>query len=124
MKIIAPEDVKDNKRVDVEMVVTPMEEEVPYGDDFNQKFTFEFSTTCAGVDCVFLEMVNPEPQTLVIYVILAFCLLFAVFRRGQLNAQTGDDNYNLAKQILPITRYYVSSEALSQLRLLVAVLYY
>ncbi len=95
MKIVAPESVKDNKMVRIEMLVTPMEEEVQYGEDYNQKFFFEFSTTCAGADCIFLEMIDPEPQTLVIYAILALCLLYAVFRRGQMNAQMGGDKYNL-----------------------------
>jgi len=40
-------------------------------------------------------MIDPEPQTLVIYAILALCLLYAVFRRGQMNAQMGGDKYNL-----------------------------
>jgi len=68
---------------------------VQYGEDYNQKFFFSFSTTCAGADCIFLEMIDPEPQTLVIYAILALCLLYAVFRRGQMNAQMGGDKYNL-----------------------------
>jgi hypothetical protein len=95
MKIVAPESVKDNRMVKVEMLVTPMQEEVQYGDEYNQKFFFDFSTTCAGADCIFLEMIDPEPQTLVIYAILALCLLYAVFRRGQMNAQMGGDKYNL-----------------------------
>jgi len=75
--------------------VTPMQKEVQYGDEYNQKFFFNLSTTCAGADCIFLEMIDPEPQTLVIYAILALCLLYAVFRRGQMNANMGGDNYNL-----------------------------
>jgi hypothetical protein len=59
-----------------------MNNETPYAEEFEQTFTFQYVTECTGASCLFGELINPEPQTMVFYVILGGLLLYAA-RRGR-----------------------------------------
>ena len=67
-----------------------MDEEVPYDSEYTQIMSFSYQTECAGMRCLFNEIMNPEPQTLALGIGLAFVLIFAVYRRGQ-NAGVGSE---------------------------------
>ena len=79
--MVAPESVKDSEQVAVELRVTPMDNETPYGEGYNQVFTFNYLTECSGVSCLIGELVNPEPQTIGFYVILVALIGYAVRRK-------------------------------------------
>ena len=79
--MVAPETVKDGEQVAFELRVTPMDNETPYGEGYNQVFTFNYLTECNGLSCLVGELVNPEPQTIGFYVILVALLGYAIRRK-------------------------------------------
>ena len=83
----APESLKDSASVAFEFKVTPMNNETPYAEEFEQTFAFQYVTECSGASCLFGELTNPEPQTMVFYVILGVLLLYAARRGKQQPAQ-------------------------------------
>jgi hypothetical protein len=79
--MVAPDSLKDGEQISIELRVTPMDNETPYGDGFNQMFTFNYLTECVGAACLVGELINPEPQTLVFYAMLVGLLIYAVRRK-------------------------------------------
>ena len=90
LKMTASESLKDSASVAFEFKVTPMNNETPYAEEFEQTFTFNYITECSGASCLFGELTNPEPQTMVFYVILGVLLLYAARRGRQQPAQQFD----------------------------------
>lgn len=82
LRLTAPDSLKDSASIGFEFKVTPMNNETPYAEEFEQTFTFQYVTECTGASCLFGELINPEPQTMVFYVILGGLLLYAA-RRGR-----------------------------------------
>ncbi len=82
--MIAPDSLKDSEEAQFEFKVTPMDNETPYDEEYQQSFKFSYMTECSGeLLCLFGELLNPEPQTLVFYVLLAGLVLYAAQRRGR-----------------------------------------
>ena len=81
--MIAPEDLKDSEEVNFEFRVTPMNNETPFADEYVQRFTFSYMTECAGAVCLFQELINPEPQTMVFYALILGLLFYARGRSGR-----------------------------------------
>ena len=81
--MIAPEDLKDSEQVSFEFRVTPMNNETPFEDEYVQRFTFSYMTECTGAACLFQELVNPEPQTMVFYALILGLLFYARGRSGR-----------------------------------------
>ena len=81
--MIAPEDLKDSEEVSFEFRVTPMNNETPFEDEYVQRFTFSYMTECTGAACLFQELVNPEPQTMVFYALILGLLFYARGRSGR-----------------------------------------
>ena len=82
LSMTAPESLKDSTSVSFEFEVTPMNNETPFAEEYEQTFTFQYMTECSGASCLFGELIDPEPQTMVFYVILGALLLYAA-RRGR-----------------------------------------
>jgi hypothetical protein len=89
--MIAPANLKDSEEVQFEFKVTPMDNETPYEEDYLQKFSFSYMTECSGISCLFRELVNPEPQTMVFYVLLGALVLYAARRGGRSSGEFYDD---------------------------------
>ena len=83
MTMVAPEDLKDSEEAQFEFRVTPMNNETPFADEYVQKFTFSYMTECSGVNCLLLELTNPEPQTIVFYGLILALLFYARGRSGR-----------------------------------------
>ncbi len=92
VSMIAPDNVKDSEVVDFEFRVTPMNNETPFADEYVQKFTFSYMTECTGVSCLVEELINPEPQTMAFYAVLAALLFYARGRRGTSKEDTFEDD--------------------------------
>ncbi len=80
----SPEALKDSNSVAFEFKVTPMDNETPYAEEYQQKFVFNYMTECSGPSCLLRELINPEPQTMVFYVLIGALVLYAA-RRGRTN---------------------------------------
>jgi hypothetical protein len=49
-------------------------------------------TECSGVNCLFRELVNPEPQTIAFYVVILALLFYARGRSGRSEEHPKRDN--------------------------------
>ena len=86
--MVAPEGLKDSEDIQFSFKVTPMDNETPYEEDYQQQFAFAYMTECSGdISCLFRELVQPEPQTMVFYVLLAGLLLYAARRGGRQSSE-------------------------------------
>ena len=89
-----PTNLKNGEEVEIQLTVTPMDEEVPYDSEFTQMVTFTYLTECTGVSCLVNEIVRPGAQTLALGVGLVFVLIFAVYRRGKSAGLVNEVNQN------------------------------
>ena len=83
VELTAPSNLKDGSEVDFTLKVTPMDDEVPYAEEFNQISKFTFKTECRGVSCLLNEINEPEPQTIALFAGLLAILFLAIYRRGR-----------------------------------------
>ena len=83
VELTAPSNLKDGSEVDFTLKVTPMDDEVPYAEEFNQISKFTFKTECRGVSCLLNEIYEPEPQTIALFAGLLAILFLAIYRRGR-----------------------------------------
>ena len=99
--MIAPEDLKDSEEVNFEFRVTPMNNETPFADEYVQRFTFSYMTECAGAVCLFQELINPEPQTMVFYALILGLLFYARGRgsRSTKEAYEFDDEFEAEENV-------------------------
>ena len=81
-----------------------MNNETPFDDAYVQKFTFSYMTECSGANCLFRELVNPEPQTIVFYVVLLALLFYARGRSGRSEESYDDTTFydDFEKEVEPI----------------------
>ncbi|MDA0925488.1 MAG: hypothetical protein O3C36_02475, partial [archaeon] len=89
--MLSPANLKDSEEVEFQFKVTPMDNETPYGEDYLQKFSFTYMTECSGASCLFRELINPEPQTIVFYVVLGALVLYAARRGGRHGGEFYDE---------------------------------
>ena len=105
LAITPPNNLKNGENIDFDLKVTPMDEEVPYDSDYTQTSTQVYSTSCDGASCFLNEIVNPEPQTLVLGLGLCAAFVFAVYRRGQASTSGFEDevfSYEDDKELEPL----------------------
>ena len=91
LAITPPNNLKNGETIEFNLIVTPMDEEVPYDVEYTQSSKHIFSTACEGASCLLNEIVNPEKQTLALGAGLAAVFIFAVYRRGQLSGNVYED---------------------------------
>jgi hypothetical protein len=83
VELTAPANLKDGSEADFALKVTPMDDEVPYSEEYNQLSKFTFKTECKGLSCLLNELYEPEPQTLALLAGLVGLFIIAVYRRGK-----------------------------------------
>ena len=91
LAITPPDTLKNGETIEFNLMVTPMDEEVPYDTEYTQNSKHIFSTACEGPSCFLNEIIDPEPQTLALGIGLAAAFIFAVYRRGQLSGNVFED---------------------------------
>ena len=90
VELTAPANLKDGSGADFALKVTPMDDEVPYSEDYNQLSKFTFKTECKGVSCLLNELYEPEPQTIALLAGLVGLFIVAVYRRGKYDSSGYD----------------------------------
>ena len=105
LAITPPNNLKNGETVQFDLKVTPMDEEVPYDSEFTQTSKQTYQTSCEGPSCFVNELVNPEPQTLVLGLGLCAAFIFAVYRRGQASGTIFEEEtfeYEDEKELEPL----------------------
>jgi hypothetical protein len=105
LAITPPDNLKNGEIVEFNLMVTPMDEEVPYDSDYTQTSKQQYNTDCDGPSCFLNELLNPEPQTMVLGAGLGAAFIFAVYRRGQRSGTVFDEEefaYEDTKELEPL----------------------
>jgi hypothetical protein len=82
MVVTAPENIRSGDDFQIELVVTPMADEIPYPPEYTQNPLFSLTSTCEGLNCAINQIVNPSSQTVGLFVALGMIILIAIYRKG------------------------------------------
>ena len=86
MVVTAPENIRSGDEFEIELRVTPMDDETPYPLEYTQTPLFSLISTCEGLNCVINQIVNPSTQTIGLFVALGLIVLIAIYRKGAQSA--------------------------------------
>ena len=86
MVVTAPENIRSGDEFEIELRVTPMDDETPYPLEYTQTPLFSLISTCEGLNCVINQIVNPSSQTIGLFVALGLIVLIAIYRKGAQSA--------------------------------------
>ncbi|MEZ8079322.1 MAG: hypothetical protein QMC53_06880, partial [Candidatus Poseidoniaceae archaeon] len=67
--------------------MTPMDENSPYDGNYTQIKEVVFLTECSGVSCIFTEIINPEPSTLAIIMVIILLGLYSFYNKAKLSGE-------------------------------------
>jgi len=105
LAITPPNNLKNGETVQFDLKVTPMDEEVPYDSEYTQTSKQIYQTSCQGAGCFVNEFLDPEPQTLVLWLGLFAAFVLAVYRRGQASGTMYEEEvfeYEDEKELEPL----------------------
>jgi len=86
MVVTAPENIRSGDDFQIELEVTPMDDEIPYPSEYTQNPMFTLTSTCEGLNCAINQIVNPSSQTIGLFVALGLIVLIAIYRKGAQSA--------------------------------------
>ena len=86
MVVTAPENIRSGDDFQIELEVTPMDDEIPYPLEYTQNPMFKLTSTCEGLNCAINQIVNPSPPTIGLFVALGLIVLIAIYRKGAQSA--------------------------------------
>ena len=87
VEITSPSQLKNSEEVSFSLTMTPMDENSPYDGDYTQIKSFVFNTECGGVSCMFNEIINPEPSTLAIIMVIILLGLYSFYNKAKLSGE-------------------------------------
>jgi hypothetical protein len=86
MVVTAPDNIRSGDDFQIELAVTPMDDEIPYPAEYTQNPIFSLTSTCEGLNCAINQIVNPSSQTIGLFVALGLIVLIAIYRKGAQSA--------------------------------------
>jgi len=87
VEITSPSQVKNSGKVSFTLTMTPMDENSPYDGNYTQIKEVVFLTECSGVSCIFTEIINPEPSTLAIIMVIILLGLYSFYNKAKLSGE-------------------------------------
>ena len=87
VEITSPSQVKNSGKVSFTLTMTPMDENSPYDGNYTQIKEVVFMTECSGVSCIFTEIINPEPSTLAIFMVIILLGLYSFYNKAKLSGE-------------------------------------
>jgi len=72
-----------------------MDENSPYDGNYTQIKNVVFMTECSGVSCMFNEIINPEPSTLAIIVVIILLGLYSFYNKAKLSGETKEYEFEV-----------------------------
>lgn len=64
-----------------------MDKTTPYEGEYTQIKEVVFMTECSGVSCMFNEIINPEPSTLAIIMVIIILGLYSFYNKAKLSGE-------------------------------------
>ncbi|MCS5533406.1 MAG: hypothetical protein NZ736_04030 [Candidatus Poseidoniaceae archaeon] len=90
VEITSPSQLKNSEEVSFSLTMTPMDENSPYDGNYTQIKSFKFKTECSGVSCMFNEIINPEPSTLALIIVVILLGLYSFYNKAKLSGENKD----------------------------------
>jgi len=87
VEITSPSQLKNSGEVSFSLTMTPMDENSPYDGDYTQIKEVVFLTECSGFSCMFNEIINPEPSTLAIIMVILLLGLYSFYNKAKLSGE-------------------------------------
>ena len=87
VEITSPSQLKNSGKVSFTLTMTPMDENSPYDGNYTQIKEVVFLTECSGISCMFNEIIDPEPSTLAIIVVVILLGLYSFYNKAKLSGE-------------------------------------
>ena len=87
VEITSPSQLKNSGQVSFTLTMTPMDENSPYDGNYTQIKEIVFLTECSGVSCIFNEIIDPEPSTLAIIMVVIILGLYSFYNKAKLSGE-------------------------------------
>jgi hypothetical protein len=87
VEITSPSQLKNSGKVSFTLTMTPMDENSPYDGNYTQIKEVVFLTECSGISCMFNEIIDPEPSTLAIIMVIILLGLYSFYNKAKLSGE-------------------------------------
>ena len=87
VEITSPSQLKNSGKASFTLTMTPMDENSPYDGNYTQIKEIIFLTECSGISCMFNEIIDPEPSTLAIIMVVIILGLYSFYNRAKLSGE-------------------------------------
>jgi len=87
VEITSPSQLKNSGKVSFTLTMTPMDENSPYDGNYTQIKEVVFLTECSGISCMFNEIIDPEPSTLAIIMVIVLLGLYSFYNKAKLSGE-------------------------------------
>jgi len=96
VEITSPSQLKNSGEVSFSLTMTPMDENSPYDGNYTQIQSFVFMTECSGISCMFNEIIDPEPSTLALIIVVVLLALYSFYNKAKFSAENKDFDFESA----------------------------
>ena len=97
VEITSPSQLKNSEEVSFSLTMTPMDENSPYDGNYTQIKSFVFKTECSGISCMFNEIINPEPSTLALIIVVILLGLYSFYNKAKLSGERKEYEFDFAE---------------------------
>jgi hypothetical protein len=94
VEITSPSQLKNSGEVSFSLTMTPMDDNSPYDGNYTQIKEVVFMTECSGVSCMFNEIINPEPSTLAIIIVIILLGLYSFYNKAKLSGEAKEFDFD------------------------------
>jgi hypothetical protein len=94
VEITSPSQLKNSGEASFTLTMTPMDENSPYDGNYTQIKEVVFLTKCSGISCMFNEIIDPEPSTLAIIMMVIILGLYSFYNKAKLSGERKDYQFD------------------------------
>ncbi len=102
VEITSPSQLKNSGKVSFTLTMTPMDENSPYDGDYTQIKEVVFLTECSGISCMFNEIIDPEPSTIAIIMVIIILGLYSFYNKAKLSGEAKEYEFDEDFEVVTI----------------------
>lgn len=102
VEITSPSQLKNSGEVSFTLTMTPMDENSPYDGDYTQIKEVVFLTECSGISCMFNEIIDPEPSTIAIIMVIIILGLYSFYNKAKLSGEAKEYEFDEDFEVVTI----------------------